>query len=45
MPSRTGRKLVALQEKDVAPTETGEMVGNAAADHTATNNDHAGLLR
>jgi hypothetical protein len=45
VPGRTGRELVLLEQDDVGPAEVGEVVGDAAADHAAADDDYLGAAR
>ncbi len=44
VPGGSRGELRALEEHDVAPAELGEVIGDRAADHAATDDHHARLL-
>jgi hypothetical protein len=43
MPGRAGRELAALEQDDVAPASFREVVGDAAADNAAADDDGLGM--
>ena len=45
VPGRPRSEPVALEEHDVAPTQRGQVVGDAGPDDPATHDDHLGPLR
>ena len=45
MPGRAAGQLLALQEHDVLPAKSGEMIGHRTARHAPTNDDNTRFLR
>ncbi|GBF28488.1 hypothetical protein MnTg03_00047 [bacterium MnTg03] len=44
MPGRTRGEFGSFDQNDVFPSEFGEVINHAAADHTATYNDYLGMF-
>ena len=45
VPGGPGGQLVLLKQHDVGPAQVREMVGNAAADHAAADDDYLRAVR